>query len=104
MKCLLFHLLLTEGIIFGEDPNAARWIFSISAASTMYLGLAVLVVYLRYITKKWTFEIILNFFKLPELNDEFEDDSESFREKIKITFIQVCGLITGISIMIVLNM
>jgi hypothetical protein len=44
------------------------------------------------------------FFKLPELNDEFEDDSESFREKIKITFIQVCGLITGISIMIVLNM
>ena len=26
------------------------------------------------------------FFQLPELNDEFEDDSESFREKIKITF------------------
>jgi hypothetical protein len=52
LKCFLFHLLLIEGIIFGEDPNAARWIFSISAASTMYLGLAVLVVYLSYLTKK----------------------------------------------------
>lgn len=38
------------------------------------------------------------------MNEEFEDESESFKEKIKITFIQVCGLITGISIMIILNM
>ena len=31
------------GIIFGQDIHAARWIFSISGASTMYLGLGVLV-------------------------------------------------------------
>ena len=47
----------------------------------------------------------LNFcIKLPELNEEFEDDQEPFGEKLKITFIQICGLITGISIMIILNM
>jgi hypothetical protein len=57
-ESLLFHLFLIEGIIFGEDPKAARWIFSISAASTMYLGLAVLVVLLSYLTKKRIYEII----------------------------------------------
>lgn len=31
------------GIIFGSDIEAARWIFSISGATTLYLGLAVLV-------------------------------------------------------------
>lgn len=31
------------GIIFGGNIDAARWIFSISGAATMYIGLAVLV-------------------------------------------------------------
>ena len=41
------------GITFGENIRAARWIFSISAATTMYLGLAVLVIFiaLLYIKK-----------------------------------------------------
>jgi len=43
-------------------------------------------------------------FQLPELNEEFEDDKESFREKLKITFIQIFGLVVGFTIMIVLNM
>lgn len=31
------------GIIFGGNLNAARWIFSISGAATMYISLAILV-------------------------------------------------------------
>ena len=41
--------------------------------------------------------------KLPELNDEFEDEKEPFREKIKITLIQIMGLIIGMSIIVLLN-
>lgn len=33
----------TIGIVFGNDLNSARWIFSISGATSLYLGLAVLV-------------------------------------------------------------
>jgi hypothetical protein len=57
-------LLTIEGIIFGEDPKAARWIFSISAASTMYLGLAVLVIFSNYLrvvfSKRHAFAIFKN--------------------------------------------
>jgi hypothetical protein len=38
------------------------------------------------------------------MKEEFEDSKESFFEKIKITFIQLCGLMLGYTIMIVLNM
>lgn len=31
------------GLVFGSNIEAARWIFSISGATTMFLGLAVLV-------------------------------------------------------------
>ena len=41
--------------------------------------------------------------KLPELNEEFEDDAEPFNEKIKITIIQIVGLLVGMSIIIILN-
>ena len=40
---------------------------------------------------------------MPELNGEFEDEDEPFREKIKITIIQILGLIVGMTIIIVLN-
>jgi hypothetical protein len=41
---------------------------------------------------------------LPELNEEFEDENESFSEKLKITFFQLFGIITGITIMVCLNL
>ena len=41
---------------------------------------------------------------MPELNEEFDDPKESFREKIKVTAIQLMGMITGMGIMILLNM
>jgi hypothetical protein len=31
------------GLVFGNNINSARWIFSISGATTLYLALAVLV-------------------------------------------------------------
>ena len=42
--------------------------------------------------------------KLPELNEEFEDEKESFSEKLKITFFQLFGMVTGITIMVCLNL
>ena len=38
------------------------------------------------------------------MNDEFEDPNEPMREKIKITLIQICGILLGFTVMIVLNM
>lgn len=38
------------------------------------------------------------------MNEEFEDQSEEFQEKLKITFIQVFGILFGYWIMILLNM
>jgi zinc transporter ZupT len=71
------------GIWLGSDIEAARYIFTISAATTMYLSLATL---------------------LPEMNEEFENENESFVNKLKITFIQIAGFTTGIVIMVVLNL
>lgn len=71
------------GILVGSEIEEARWIFSVSAATTLYLSLAVL---------------------LPEMNEEFNDDDETFIERIKITIIQIFGSMTGFSIMIILNM
>lgn len=42
--------------------------------------------------------------KLPEINEEFESASESFREKCKITLVQIAGMLTGYTIVIILNM
>jgi len=42
-------------------------------------------------------------FKLPELNEEFEDENEPFLEKLKITLIQVLGVAFGMGIIIFLN-
>ena len=56
------------GIIVGNDIEAARWIFSISAATTLYLSLAVLVIFcqaLNILRKKkgraFQFQILLKF-------------------------------------------
>jgi hypothetical protein len=38
------------------------------------------------------------------MNEEFEDENEPMIEKFKITFIQICGLLTGYTVMTVLNM
>lgn len=38
------------------------------------------------------------------MNEEFEDESEPLAEKIKITYIQIMGLLSGYFIMIILNM
>ena len=43
MSAQAAYLGCAIGIIFGQNIHAARWIFSISSASTMYLGLGVLV-------------------------------------------------------------
>jgi hypothetical protein len=40
---------------------------------------------------------------LPEIVEEFEN-IQPFKEKIRITFIQLAGLMTGFLIMILLNM
>lgn len=40
------------GIVFGNDLNSARWIFAISGATTLYLGLAVLVSRQNLVKKK----------------------------------------------------
>ncbi len=44
------------------------------------------------------------YFKLPEMNEEFEDEDEPFIEKLKITIIQIFGAVVGITIMVILNM
>lgn len=38
------------------------------------------------------------------MNEEFQDDKEPLVEKLKITFIQVFGSLSGYWIMIILNM
>ena len=38
------------------------------------------------------------------MNEEFEDENESFSEKLKITFFQLFGMVTGITIMVCLNL
>ena len=38
------------------------------------------------------------------MNDEFEEEDEPMPEKLKITAIQIFGILTGYTIMIVLNM
>lgn len=69
------------GVVFGSNLVAARWIFSVSSATAMYISLAVL---------------------LPEIKEEFEDE-KNFKEKLKITVIQILGIGVGFIVMIVLN-
>jgi hypothetical protein len=35
------------GILAGESEESARWVFSISAGTTMYIGIGVLVLFLK---------------------------------------------------------
>lgn len=37
------------------------------------------------------------------MNEEFNDENETFKEKLKITGFQILGILIGFSIMIVLN-
>jgi hypothetical protein len=37
------------------------------------------------------------------MNEEFQDEDESFKDKFAITFIQTFGILIGYSVMILLN-
>ena len=57
--------------------------------------------YLSNLQSDWKkFELILEM----GMNEEFEDEDEPFIEKLKITVIQIFGIIVGITIMVLLNL
>lgn len=47
--------------------------------------------------------IYVSFLQLPEINEEFENSKESLKEKVKITLVQISGMLIGYFIVIMLN-
>ena len=44
MSALTCYIGFTIGCLFGAEDSIAKWIFSISGGTTLYIGLAVLVI------------------------------------------------------------